>query len=63
MDAILEKIASKREYSTDSFEVKEIIGEYAFVMKQLCQLKDDKGMMISLVKTCWRNMIAASYQS
>lgn len=54
IDAILEKLASKWEYSTDSFEVKEIIGEYAFVMKQLCQIKDEKEMMLSLAQT-YRN--------
>lgn len=47
MDAILEKLAGKRECPVDSFEVKEIIGEYGFVMKQLYQLKDEKGMMLS----------------
>ncbi len=51
MDAILEKLASKRNCSIDSFEVKEIIGEYGFVMKQLCQVKDEKGMMLSLAQT------------
>ena len=47
MDAILEKLAGRRECLVDSFEVKEIIGEYGFVMKQLYQLKDEKGMMLS----------------
>ena len=47
MDAILEKLANKRECPVNSFEVKEIIGEYGFVMKQLYQLKDEKGMMLS----------------
>ena len=47
MDAILEKLAGKRECPVDSFEVKEIMGEYGFVMKQLYQLKDEKGMMLS----------------
>lgn len=54
MDAILEKLADKRKCSVDSFEVKEVIGEYGFVMKQLCQLKDEKGMMLSLAQT-YRN--------
>lgn len=54
IDAILEKLAGKREYPTDSFEVKEIIGEYGFVMKQLCQLKDEKEMMLSLAQS-YRN--------
>lgn len=43
--------AGKRDYSTDSFEVKQIIGEYGFVMKQLCQMKDEKEMMLSLAQT------------
>ena len=51
MDAILEKLAGKRECPVDSFEVKEIIGEYGFVMKQLYQLKDEKGMMLSHAQT------------
>lgn len=57
MDAILEKLASKRECSVDSFEVKEIIGEYGFVMKQLCQLQDESGMMLSLAKTYHRKEV------
>lgn len=51
MDVILEKLAGKRECPVDSFEVKEIIGEYGFVMKQLYQLQDESGMMLSLAKT------------
>lgn len=51
MDAILEKLAGRRECPVDSFEVKEIIGEYGFVMKQLYQLKDEKGMMLSLAQS------------
>ena len=42
LDVILEKLASKQNCFVDSFEVKEIIGEYSFVMKQLCQVKDEK---------------------
>lgn len=54
MDAILGKLAAKREYPADSFEVKEIVGEYGFVMKQLCQMKEEKEMMLSLART-YRN--------
>ena len=54
IDSILEKLAGKRECLADSFEVKEIIGEYGFVMKQLCQLKDEKEMMLTLAQT-YRN--------
>lgn len=57
MDAILEKLAGKRECSVDSFEVKEIIGEYGFVMKQLYQLQDESGMMLSLAKTYRREEV------
>ena len=57
MDAILEKLAGKRECPVDSFEVKEIIGEYVFVMKQLYQLQDESGMMLSLAKTYRREEV------
>lgn len=51
IDGILEKLAGKRDCSPDSYEVKQIIGEYGFVMKQLCQVKDEKGMMLSVAQT------------
>ena len=57
MDAILEKLAGKRECPVDSFEVKEIIGEYGFVMKQLYQLQDESGMMLSLAETYRREEV------
>ncbi len=57
MDGILEKLAGKRECSVDSFEVKELIGEYGFVMKQLYQLQDESGMMLSLAKTYRREEV------
>lgn len=53
-DLILQKLIEKRECDLDSFEVKEIVGEYGFVMKQLFQLKDEKGMMLSLAQS-YRN--------
>ena len=31
----------------DSFGVKEIVGEYGFVMKQFSQIKDEKGFMLA----------------
>ncbi len=49
-DLILQKLIEKREFDLNSFEVKEIVGEYGFVMKQLFQLKDEKGMMLSLAQ-------------
>lgn len=53
-DVILQKLIEKRECDLNSFEVKEIVGEYGFVMKQLFQLKDEKGMMLSLAQS-YRN--------
>lgn len=53
-DVILRKLIEKRGCDLDSFEVKEVVGEYGFVMKQLFQLKDEKGMMLSLAQS-YRN--------
>ena len=52
-EAIRQKLIAKRGMDMNSFEVKSIIGEYGFVMKQLCQLKEEKGMMLALAK-CYR---------
>ncbi|MDE5598998.1 MAG: TipAS antibiotic-recognition domain-containing protein, partial [Lachnospiraceae bacterium] len=52
-EAILQKLAQKKDMPSDSFAVKEIIGEYAFVTKQFLQVKHEKGVMLS---------IAASYK-
>lgn len=48
--AILQKLINKKDCDINSFEIKEIIGEYAFVMKQMCQLKQEKGVMMGLAK-------------
>lgn len=45
IEKILEKLAGKRNCPPDSFEVKELIGEYGFVMKQLTQIKEEAEMM------------------
>lgn len=47
-EAILQKLINKRSYNINSFEIREIIGEYAFVMKQICQIKQEKGVMMAL---------------
>ncbi|MEY8321156.1 TipAS antibiotic-recognition domain-containing protein [Lachnospiraceae bacterium 46-61] len=49
-ETILKKLISKRNCDINSFEVKELIGEYAFVMKQICQIKQEKGVMTALVQ-------------
>lgn len=48
IDHILRKLMDRRDCAVDSFEVKEVIGEYGFVMKQFCQLKEEKEMMHAL---------------
>ena len=49
-EAIRQKLIAKRGVDLNSFEIKSIVGEYGFVMKQLCQLKEEKGMMLALAK-------------
>lgn len=46
MDHILQKLADKKNCAVDSFEVKEIVGEFGFVMKQITQIKEEKGLML-----------------
>ena len=47
IEAILQKLVAKRDCAVDSFEVKEIVGEYGFVMKQFSQIKEEKGFMLA----------------
>ena len=47
IEAILQKLIAKQNCDIDSFEVKELVGEYGFVMKQLAQIKEEKGFMMS----------------
>lgn len=53
LDAVMKKLARKRGRDADSFEVKEIIGEYGFVFGQLYQLQDEKTLLLE---------VAASYR-
>lgn len=50
-DVILRKLAEKRDCPVDSFEVREIVGEYGFVMKRFFQMEDEAGMMLSLAES------------
>ncbi len=50
MEEIQKRIASKRGTDVNSFEVRELIGEYDFVAKQLYQMKDVKKLMLELAK-------------
>ena len=47
IEAILQKLIAKQNCDIDSFEVKELVGEDGFVMKQLAQIKEEKGFMMA----------------
>ena len=47
IEEILQKLIAKKNCDIDSFEVKELVGEYGFVMKQLAQIKEEKGFMMA----------------
>ena len=47
IEAILQKLIAKQNCDIDSFEVKELVGEYSFVMKQFSQIKEEKGFMMA----------------
>lgn len=40
-------MAVKRNEDENSFGVKEIVGEFGFVMKQFSQIKEEKGFMLA----------------
>lgn len=59
-DAVLEKLNGRRACPMNSFEVRECIGEYEFVMKRLCQMDSEEGtrqMMLSLASSFRREEI------
>lgn len=60
INSILEKLSKKLGCCPDSFEVKEVIGEYGFVLKQFCQIKDEKEMMLSLAQTYHNEQVKAA---
>ena len=47
LEAILQKLAAKQDCDVNSFEVKEIVGEFGFVMKQFSQIEEEKGLMLA----------------
>lgn len=49
--AIRRKLAAKRDCGIHSREIREIIGEYGFVMKQLTQMKEEKACMLQVAQT------------
>lgn len=53
-NAIRQKLLQKRGCDPHSFEVKAIIGEYGFAMKELCQIKEEEAFMLALAQS-YRN--------
>lgn len=47
IETILQKLAAGKSCDVDSFEVKEIVGEYGFIMKQFSQIKEERGFMLA----------------
>ena len=48
LGAIIKKLSEKKGHDVYSFEVKELVGEYDFVTKQMYQLPDATSMMLEL---------------
>lgn len=53
-ETIRQKLIEKRGCDLNSFEVKGVIGEYGFVMKQVCQMKEEEGLMLAVAQS-YRN--------
>ena len=51
IEAVLRKLLAKREYPLDSFEIKESVAEYGFIMKMLYQIKNEKPVMLSVAES------------
>ncbi len=49
IDIIMKKLADRKahDFSAKSFEVREVIGEYGFIMKQLSGIKDEKMLIVA----------------
>lgn len=46
LDAVLHKLAAKRDSDVTSFEVKELVGEYDFVLRQMFRMKDVREVVL-----------------
>lgn len=53
LSVVQRKLADRKGADVTSFEVKEIVGEYDFVSKQLFQMKDVTGLMLDMA-AAWR---------
>lgn len=56
-EAVMQKLAGRKQdgYPVDSFEVKEVIGEYGFVVKQMFRIKYEKEIMLRLAEVYQTN--------
>lgn len=45
LELVLEKLYSRKERGIDSFDVREAVAEYGFVLKQLSQVREEAGLM------------------
>ena len=55
MDEVLNKLAARKGEDVTSFAVKEVVGEYDFVAKQLYQMKDVSAMMLEVAEEYQNN--------
>lgn len=58
--AIRRKLIARRDYDIHSLEIREIIGEYGFVMKQLTQMKEEKACMLQIARTYRSEQVSAA---
>ena len=60
-DAVQKKLMGKKGTDVNSFEVKEIVGEYEFVAKQFFRLKNMEGFMLEMAKDYRNNQALREY--
>lgn len=56
---VLDNLSKKQTQDINSFEIRELIGEYGFVLKQFLQMKDERNMMLAQAKTYLDVRVAA----
>lgn len=59
IDKVLDNLSKKQTQDINSFEIRELIGEYGFVLKQLLQMKDEKNMILAQAETYLDVRVAA----
>lgn len=50
IETILQKLIAKKECDVDTYEVKEVVEEFGFVMKQFTQVINEEGLMLAHVQ-------------